>query len=163
MALPTSGNLSIKAEAGTSRSISLEVDGSITGDKSLNTLGITAGFSGGGTSMREFYGYSFIPDPPSNVTAEQLIVDKRIFNTTWVDNSSNEDGFEVQFQLGTDLSTATWVDVTITAQNVTSASYDNDLVTLSGLDYRFRVRSFKVRGAGTFSSPWTLSPIGVTT
>lgn len=56
MGLPTSGNLSIKDGAGTTRSIAREVDGNVTGDKSLTTLSITASKTAP-HSMLEFYGY----------------------------------------------------------------------------------------------------------
>jgi len=59
MALPTSGSLSIKATAGTDRSIACEIDGDITGNKSLLALGNSAfGSSEQPHSMSEFYGYS---------------------------------------------------------------------------------------------------------
>lgn len=57
MALPTRP-LAIKDACGTTRSIAREVDGNVTGDKSLNTLGVTAGLSAGGTFMSEFEGFS---------------------------------------------------------------------------------------------------------
>lgn len=60
MALPTSGNLSIKTAAGTIRSIALEVDGNTTGSKSLVSLSNSAGKSAP-HGMREFYGVA-IPD-----------------------------------------------------------------------------------------------------
>ena len=58
MALPTSGDLSLKTTAGVSRSISCAV-GSTSG--SLTTLSITAGKSSP-HCMREFYGYSALDD-----------------------------------------------------------------------------------------------------
>lgn len=56
--LPASGSLSIKNAAGEGRSISQEVDGNETGNKSLSTLGASAGFSSP-YSMLDFYGYAF--------------------------------------------------------------------------------------------------------
>lgn len=57
MTLCGSGSLSIKCSAGTNRSIAAEVDGNITGDKSLNTLSNSVSFSPP-HCMREFYGYT---------------------------------------------------------------------------------------------------------
>lgn len=55
MALPLSGSLSIKDAAGTLRSIAREVDGNVTGNKSLLSLSTSAGVNG---CMTAFYGYS---------------------------------------------------------------------------------------------------------
>jgi len=57
MALPASGNLSLKDAATISRSIAQEVDGNIIGDKSLCALSLTA-LKTAPHGMREFYGYS---------------------------------------------------------------------------------------------------------
>lgn len=68
--LPTTGSLSIKSAAGAGRSISQQVDGNETGNKSLTTLSTTAGFTAP-HSMLEFYGYptSTAPDPVTNCSA----------------------------------------------------------------------------------------------
>jgi hypothetical protein len=59
MALPSSGTLSIKGTAGATRSIACCVDGNITGDKTLRTLGDTAFGSGARPhAMSDFYGYN---------------------------------------------------------------------------------------------------------
>lgn len=57
MALPTTGSLSIMDGAGTTRSIAREVDGNVTGTKSLTTLSVSAGKTAP-HSMLEFYGYA---------------------------------------------------------------------------------------------------------
>jgi hypothetical protein len=57
MALPTRP-LSIKDACTTARSIAQEVDGNLTGDKTLWTLGTTAGKTSGGVYMSEFEGYA---------------------------------------------------------------------------------------------------------
>lgn len=57
MALPASGSLGIKDVATNARSIAQEVDGNVTGTKTLETLGDTA-FGAGAHSMLDFYGYS---------------------------------------------------------------------------------------------------------
>lgn len=67
MALPTTGSLSIKGAAGAGRSISQEVDGNETGNKSLTTLSTTAGKTAN-HSMLEFYGYSSCTAAPNAVT-----------------------------------------------------------------------------------------------
>lgn len=59
MALPTTGSLSLKAAAGTTRSIANEVDGNLTGNKSLSSLSVSAGKSAP-HSMLEFYGYTSV-------------------------------------------------------------------------------------------------------
>lgn len=70
MALPLSGELSIKAAASIPRSIANEVDGNLTGDKSLRSLSVTAGKSAP-HSMLEFYGYSSVSNSisvnPNNI------------------------------------------------------------------------------------------------
>jgi len=60
MALPTSGSLSIKNAAGNDRSIAYCIDGNITGNKSLSTLGATANKTAP-QCIREFYNYSEVP------------------------------------------------------------------------------------------------------
>jgi len=57
MALPNRP-LSIKDACTTARSIAQEVDGNITGDKSLCALGVTAGITTPDYAMSEFEGYS---------------------------------------------------------------------------------------------------------
>ena len=54
--LPTSGSLALKNAAGAGRSISQQVDGNETGNKSLTTLSVTASKTAP-HSMLEFYGY----------------------------------------------------------------------------------------------------------
>lgn len=54
--LPSSGNLSLKNAAGANRSIAGEVDGNITGNKSLKALSLAAG-KGSPHGMKEFYNY----------------------------------------------------------------------------------------------------------
>ena len=57
MALPTSGLLSIKTAAGTTRSIAIAVRGSTTGAESLRTLGdLEFGSGARPHGMTEFYG-----------------------------------------------------------------------------------------------------------
>lgn len=63
MGLPADGNLSIKLAEGSSRSIAQEVDGNTTGNKSLATLGASAG---GKTKMSEFYSYSSVSAPDAS-------------------------------------------------------------------------------------------------
>ena len=57
MALPTSGNLSIKTAAGTTRSIAQEVDGNTVGNKSLVALQNSANIVRP-AGMTDFYGFS---------------------------------------------------------------------------------------------------------
>jgi len=68
--LPESGPLSIKSAAGAGRSISQQVDGNETGNKSLTTLSTTAGFTAP-HSMLEFRGWPSTPkpNPPENCLA----------------------------------------------------------------------------------------------
>ena len=60
--LPTTGSLSLKGTAGAGRSISQQVDGNETGNKSLTTLSNTVGFTAP-HSMLEFRGYPSVPVP----------------------------------------------------------------------------------------------------
>jgi len=57
MSLPTSGNLSIKSAAGSTRCIACEVDGNETGNKNLTTLANSANISLP-VAITDFYGYS---------------------------------------------------------------------------------------------------------
>lgn len=68
MALPGSGSLSIKNAAGAGRSISQEVDGNETGNKSLLTLSTTAGKTAP-HGMVEFYNYSNVATTNVNLTS----------------------------------------------------------------------------------------------
>lgn len=62
MAIPTSGNISIKGTAGTCRSIcTAVVQGGGTASNSLSSLSISAGKSSP-HGMREFYGYTPVSD-----------------------------------------------------------------------------------------------------
>lgn len=60
MALEGTLPLSIKNQSGYNRNIAQEVDGNNIGDKSLWTLGVTAGFQSGGVAMSEFIGFGTV-------------------------------------------------------------------------------------------------------
>lgn len=156
MALPTSGNLSIKAAAGTSRSIALEVDGNNTGSKSLNSLGVTAGVSAGGTSMLEFYGYSsvVVPNAVSGVFAEDTGlagINGSIVRITWQDNSNNEDRFRIEVVVNS----GGYQFVANVSGGINKDLYDHDAPTqqgaVSGDSLRYRVRAENTAGASAWA------------
>lgn len=70
--LPESGSLSLKGAAGVGRSISQQVDGNETGNKSLTTLSETAGFSIP-HRVSDFYGYGSAPDAPTGPMTNRSI------------------------------------------------------------------------------------------
>ena len=158
MALPSSGSLSIKRAAGVTRSISLEVDGNETGNKSLNTLGITAGLdASGGTTMLEFYGYSSvtIPSAPSShsITEDNPSGD---IDGTFTDNSSGseqETAFEIQYSYNG----GSWTSIADNAPDDTTYVMSPSSLesAVNGDSWRCRVRATNSAG----SSSWITSNI----
>lgn len=87
MALPTTGSLSIKGAAGAGRSVSGDVDGNETGNKSLASLSTTAGKTAN-HSMLEFYGFAWgIPPTPTTIAATDA--GGGIANITWSHGLAN--------------------------------------------------------------------------
>jgi hypothetical protein len=65
---------------------------------------------------------------------------------TWVDNSSNEDGFGIERRAGT---TQTYVQIAVVGANVTSY---NDTGLARGETYCYRVHSFNAAGSSPYSN-----------
>lgn len=72
---------------------------------------------------------------------------------TWVDNSTNEDGFIVERKVGTDPNTA-FVDRFTTAPNVTTYS---DTAVQANTTYTYRIRAFRNSGGGAASNDATVT------
>ena len=65
---------------------------------------------------------------------------------TWMDNSSNEDGFKIERRTGT---TQTYTQVAIAGANVTSY---NDSGLVDGETYCYRVLAFNAAGSSSYSN-----------
>lgn len=148
MALPASGSLSIKGAAGVGRSISQEVDGNETGNKSLATLSTSAGKSAP-HGMIEFYSYTSVvvaPGPVSNVTT----------------NNINPFGIEVGWDAPSTGGSPTNYRVEMSEDGGPFSLYDNNgtSVTITilnsdltvGLDYQFRIRAENSAGNSTYTT-----------
>lgn len=148
MALPTSGSLSIKGAAGAGRSISQEVDGNETGNKSLSTLSTTAGKTAN-HSMLEFYGYSSCSAAPNAVTAADATVGGTPANdvtVTWTPDTLGEAATKFRIEREPQ-STPGWVFVAELNAGQGNSITDNDL---PADQYLYRVRAENACGNSAY-------------
>lgn len=149
MALPSSGSLSIKGAAGSGRSISMEVDGNETGNKSLSTLSASASKSAP-HSMLEFLGYAHevIPGAPTSITATYDSTFDRV-QVSWtppVDGDTTPDNYRLE--RSTDGSTWSFL-----ADKGTSLTHNDTSVPAP--QYYYRVRAENSVGV----SGWRVSSV----
>jgi hypothetical protein len=142
MALPTSGSLSIKSAAGAGRSISQEVDGNETGNKSLTTLSETAGKTAPHGAL-EFYGYSSstAPSVPGNVVAAYDSVGLDI-DVTWDAASGTVDNYRIE-------KSTNGGAYSFLADTGLTLSYSDASVS-PGSTYKYRVRAENTTGNSEF-------------
>lgn len=136
MALPTSGSLSIKGAAGAGRSISQEVDGNETGNKSLTTLSTTAGKTAS-HSMLEFYGYSSCTAAPNTPTAASASVVADDVTISWTPHSLGDRATQYRIERNPQ-STGVWSFVANVGYGVGDSYTDNNLASDQ---YQYRVRA----------------------
>lgn len=148
MALPASGSLSIKSAAGASRSISLEVDGNETGNKSLRTLLTTAGKTSG---MTEFYSYSgggtgcsAAPNVVSSVTANAV---SNNVTVSWTPDSLGEDATQFRVERVAASDPGNWVFIANVAAGTGDSTTDN---SLPSDQYQYRVRAENACGNSAY-------------
>lgn len=96
-------------------------------------------FSSGLTAATKGY-----PKAPSNLTATASSTDVRLY---WQDNSSNENGFEIQRKT----STSAFAQIATTTSNITSYLNTN----LASSTYTYRVRAFNASGFSAYSNTAT--------
>lgn len=147
MALPASGSLSIKSAAGASRSISLEVDGNETGNKSLRTLLTSAGKT---STMTEFYSYSGAGTgcsaAPNAVSSANAGVVSNDVTITWTPDTLGDDA--TQFRIERDAqSNPGYTFVANVAVGSGDSYTDNDLVSDQ---YTYRVRAENACGNSSY-------------
>jgi LPXTG-site transpeptidase (sortase) family protein len=83
------------------------------------------------------------PAAPTNLSA--VAASTTQINLTWVDNSNDEDGFQIERSLDN----STWSLIATTAANITS--FSNSGLTINTL-YYYRVRAFNAGGNSGFSN-----------
>jgi hypothetical protein len=71
--------------------------------------------------------------------------DAGTLQATWMDNSNNEDGFEIERRMGT---TQTYTQIAIVGANITSY---NDSGLVDGETYCYRVHAFNAAGSSPYS------------
>src|SRR4030095_1499960 len=81
-----------------------------------------------------------VPGSPAAITAAQLTL-------SWSDNSTNEDGFQIERRTGT--TTGTYTE--IATLGVNAASY-TDVNLANGTTYCYRVRAYNAGGASAYSN-----------
>lgn len=147
MALPASGSLSIKSAAGADRSISLEVDGNETGNKSLLALQTTAGKS----SMTGFYNYSGVGTgcsaAPNAVTDADANVVSNDVTITWTPDTLGEDATQFRIDRTAQSNPGVWVLVGTASAGGGNTITDNDL---SSDQYTYRVRAENACGNSSY-------------
>ncbi|OQY27798.1 MAG: hypothetical protein B6244_09400 [Candidatus Cloacimonetes bacterium 4572_55] len=84
------------------------------------------------------------PESPSQLDA--VTQSASSIDLTWVDNSSNEDGFKIERRIG---ETGAFVEIGTIARNVT-AYEDNDLV--SATNYCYQIRAYNSAGQSGYSN-----------
>ena len=94
-------------------------------------------------------GHLPLPTSPSNLSATQINSEQ--IQLTWIDNSGNELGFEVQRKSGDQ----EYSRLTLTSE---SNSFDENLI--SGNTYYYRVRAYNASGISEFSNEASLSVVG---
>jgi subtilisin family serine protease len=87
------------------------------------------------------------PSPPSNLTSS--VVSYSQVNLSWSDNSSNEDGFDLERCTGLMSSCTNFVQVAPIGANVTSY---NDVGLQAQTIYTYRVRAFSSAGMSNYSN-----------
>src|SRR5262245_33224340 len=87
------------------------------------------------------------PSPPSNLTSS--VVSYSQINLSWSDNSSNEDGFDLQRCTGLMSSCTNFAQVAPIGPNVTSY---NDVGLQPQTTYTYRIRAFSSAGMSSYSS-----------
>lgn len=85
------------------------------------------------------------PNAPSDLELNVLI-ENQLFGLLWKDNSSDEEGFEIQRKVG---ASGTYESLILLGPN--SIAY-NDNVDLSGVIYYYKVRAFKGSSVSAFSN-----------
>lgn len=121
MSLPTTGSLSLKGAAGTGRSVSMDVDGNETGNKSLTTVSTTAGKTAN-HSMLEFYGFAWgVPPTPTTVTATDA--GGGVVSITWSHGAANGNPIHnYRLERESSGSPGVWVFISNPSGSATSAS-----------------------------------------
>lgn len=146
--LPSSGSLSLKSAAGAGRSISQEVDGNETGNKSLTTLSLTVGFTAP-HSILEFYGYPpapAVPGTPSNCVATSN--DPNGIDLSWDHPASGGTPTYTRISVSVNGGASTFlVDVTYPTNTYNHAHAD----LTTGNSYVYNFQSYNASGAGAAS------------
>lgn len=149
MALPGSGNLSIKLLAGSSRSIELEVEGNTSGTSTISSLRSQSGF-GSPVSISDWYGYA-AGGPPSAPTKCNTANGAFWIEGTWFNNSDNETGFDVEWSINS----GGWGNAQTVGAGSNSAIFTG--TCFQGNTYACRVRAYN--GSGDSSWCTDTSPV----
>jgi len=88
--------------------------------------------------------FKILLNQPSSLSA--LAVSNNQINLTWIDNSTNENGFEIERSTA---STGPWEIINKVSSNVT---YYSDLELQGGMTYYYRVRAFNAENFSNYSN-----------
>ena len=95
--------------------------------------------------------YAVVPYKPTSLRA--TAVSSSRINLKWVDESSNETGFQIERKNGSCLSTNSWSKIKTARQNVTSCSNTG---LASGKTYSYRVRAYRKSSAMPYAYGYSL-------
>jgi hypothetical protein len=91
------------------------------------------------------------PDGAAPVVGASAVAYNQV-NLSWTENSTNEDGFEIERCAG--VSCQSFTKIAQTGANATSY---NDTTVSSSITYSYRIRAFNAGGGGSYSTPATVT------